>query len=508
MYRRDPVCIAHRDGSLIATTGNTRELFTRYGVESLNDFLETGDGSPVGTELQRRCADGREESAGTPLYSPVTEKWYNLQIRRGDVEDHFLIWLDDVTARVHLEERRDALRAFTKRLSGELSGDTALQAGRPVADNDQRLARLLLDEGYRVVMLARIRTTSGEGHGTLYHSDGRRLDGVRFNTDSDAPIVRSRTEGRAIWDTRDNFPNADAFRAAYPVLPEVAAFIDEPVHNLANYHSGDVSIIAFNKSGGLTFDDIAVLESVADTAVSAFAFLDLARRIDHRFIQSIHGVCAAAEFSDELTGEHIWRVNRYSRLLAETIGLPEYEVETIGTVAAMHDIGKVAIPHIIKLPRPLTGTERQEMQMHTVYGAQIIDRMRDAADEPDPRLDMAYRIALCHHEEWSGTGYPGLIAEHGERIEPTSKAIATYAQLRPLREDEIPTEALIVSLADKYDALRSARQYKPGFNHDEVVKLLRRDDRSGRTGSETFGPRLFEAFLDTHDRFAEIFAAE
>nr|MDA3948652.1 hypothetical protein [Spirochaeta sp.] len=72
--------------------------------------------------------------------------------------------------------------------------------------------------------------------------------------------------------------------------------------------------------------------------------------------------------------------------------------------------------------------------------------------------------------------------------------------------DTIPQEALVVSLADKYDALRSCRQYKPSFSHEKTRALLAHDDRTGLRGAEMFGPEVFEVFMDTHEAFEKIYA--
>ncbi len=493
-FRTDPAFIMDANGTVTASTGETEVLFRKHGIDRLDQFLTTSKGESATASIM----DGESGGPHPVLLSPVTMKWYRVQVRGDSATGNYLVWLDDVTERVRLEERKNALRDFTRRLQHELIDNNTAKT------DDIRLSDLLLSEGYEAVMLARIKGDTAEG--IVYRSDGRRSEAITIPVTTDAPIMRSRREGRAIWDSRDSFSSDGEFRKAFPVLPEVSDFIGSAIRNLANYHSGDVSIIAFNKKGLLTQTDIAVLESAADTAVTAFSMLDLARRADHRFIQSIHGVCAAAEYSDELTGGHIWRVNDYSHHIAEVLGMAAEKTTEIGVVAAMHDIGKVAVPHLIKLPRQLTGDEREEMQMHTVYGAQIIDRMRDASGDDDPRLLTACNIALHHHQHWDGSGYPGVIDQNGAPISPTSRDLSVYRGLRPPQEEFIPREALIVSLADKYDALRSCRQYKPEFSHEKTCELLKVDDRTGKKGADVFGPEVFQAFMDTHHRFEEIFS--
>ncbi|MEX1311895.1 MAG: HD domain-containing phosphohydrolase, partial [Candidatus Sulfomarinibacteraceae bacterium] len=100
--------------------------------------------------------------------------------------------------------------------------------------------------------------------------------------------------------------------------------------------------------------------------------------------------------------------------------------------------------------------------------------------EPSDRLQMAAAIALNHHERWDGTGYPNGL--EGERI---------------------PIEARIVALADIYDALRSARPYKPGLSHAEARKIiLEGDARMDPEGH--LDPELRELFAVHHQGMADI----
>jgi len=66
-------------------------------------------------------------------------------------------------------------------------------------------------------------------------------------------------------------------------------------------------------------------------------------------------------------------------------------------------------------------------------------------------------------------------------------------------------EALIVSPADKYDALRSARQYKPAFTHEKTTRILLEDDRTGAVAKDVFGQKLTESYLEIQQGFADIY---
>jgi len=183
----------------------------------------------------------------------------------------------------------------------------------------------------------------------------------------------------------------------------------------------------------------------------------------------------AARLKDNDTGNHIERVNRYARKMAESLlGIDEYAevdrefIENIGFLAAMHDIGKIGTPDdILNKEGPLEPWEWEIMQEHTLNGAFIM------SSYPNP---MAKEIALRHHERWDGNGYP-----HG------------------LSERLIPLSARLVAIGDVYDALRMKRSYKEPFNHQEAQKIIIKD-----SGSQ-FDPSLVECFKELENDFYRIY---
>ena len=183
----------------------------------------------------------------------------------------------------------------------------------------------------------------------------------------------------------------------------------------------------------------------------------------------------AARLKDNDTGNHIERVNRYSRALAEGLqGRPETPmvdhefVETISLVAALHDVGKIGTPDdILNKAGKLEAWEWNVMKQHTTNGAFILSTY------PHP---MAREIALRHHERWDGSGYP-----HG------------------LSQDLIPISARIVAIADVYDALRMRRAYKVAYTHEQAVEKM-----TGGSGTH-FDPFLITRFLEVAESFRSIF---
>ncbi len=179
----------------------------------------------------------------------------------------------------------------------------------------------------------------------------------------------------------------------------------------------------------------------------------------------------AAEAADEDTGSHVARINIYSKRLAELYGLEQGFIDDVSNYAQLHDIGKIRVAEIIRLPRKLNNDEFVEMQRHTIYGASMVEGLAG--------LSMAHDIILDHHEKWNGSGYP-----HGKKGK------------------EISLAGRIVALADVFDALVSERPYKPAFSYDDTRKVMGVGDE--RVMPDHFDPELLELFLDKFAEFVEL----
>ncbi len=186
--------------------------------------------------------------------------------------------------------------------------------------------------------------------------------------------------------------------------------------------------------------------------------------------ETIYRLSRAAEFRDDETGQHLQRMSRYCQLIARKIGLDEATCELLRIASPMHDVGKLGIPDRILLkPGRLTPDEFVVMKGHAEIGYRILVGS-DAAP-----LKMAATIAHTHHEKWDGQGYP-----------------------RGLRGEEIPLCGRIAAIADVFDALTSARPYKPAWPLPQALELLRTN-----SGSH-FDPTLVEAFFAVLPQVLEI----
>ncbi len=489
--REDPVFITTPRGVITAMAGKTKELCDSNHIKTIHDFLE-GIGQ----------SDELSQLAGKSFFSDVTNKWYTVELKK--TENRYLIWLNDTTPYHEYEQSIHDIQRFNTDIINSLD---SLVIHNTIYE---RLARLLLGHGFNAVLITQLENEDIL-HGEIYKDIREYATGavvsaeVEIGKATSAPVWKSRIKNEAVCEKVSLYPSRTDFEKMNPFNESVKSFIGNPIENYLVYHSGNFSIIAFNKNTDLTRYDQLAIQAYVNTAWVTYSLIDLAIRNDAKFMQSVEGLCASSEFSDEMTGQHIYRVNTFARLAAKLYGMDEIFCRSIGQVASIHDIGKIAIPYLIKLERKLTISERLELEMHPVYGAQILQRMMDSTYR-EPRLEMAFQIALNHHQIWAGTDYPGLVTENGTLAPLSSKETAYYHSLKPLAGEEIPLEALFVSLSDRYDALRSKRHYKPAFSHEKTLEIIRMDDYTNTSGEKIFGKKIFELFMDNHQKFNEIYA--
>lgn len=188
------------------------------------------------------------------------------------------------------------------------------------------------------------------------------------------------------------------------------------------------------------------------------------QRMNERIIETMSNV---VEFRNLESGDHVRRVKDFTGILAGYVarfypeyGLDQEDVAVIAAAAAMHDVGKIAIPDAVLLkPGKLSEEEFAVMKTHTTKGCEIIHMLGDIQESEYGRA--SYEICRHHHERYDGSGYPD-----------------------GLKGEEIPIAAQIVSVADVYDALVSDRCYKSAYTPAEAYDMIMR----GECGA--FSPKL------------------
>lgn len=194
------------------------------------------------------------------------------------------------------------------------------------------------------------------------------------------------------------------------------------------------------------------------------------QQIVSRERETLLRLAKAGEYRDEATGNHVVRMAKYSRQIAEALGLSERECDEIEYAAPMHDIGKIGIQDSILLKPGKFGSEEWViMQQHTVIGHAILSNSQSRY------IQTGSVIALNHHERFDGSGYPNGICGK-----------------------DIPLVARIVAVADVYDALISPRPYKNAWTANDAQDYLHK-----HVGTQ-FDPICVEAFFERLDAIDSI----
>jgi diguanylate cyclase (GGDEF)-like protein/putative nucleotidyltransferase with HDIG domain len=182
-------------------------------------------------------------------------------------------------------------------------------------------------------------------------------------------------------------------------------------------------------------------------------------------LATVEALASAIDAKDQTTHGHVRRVQIYAEGLARLYNLSESEIEALKIGALLHDVGKLAVPdHILNKPGKLTAAEFEKMKIHTVVGAQIMERV----NFPYPVVP----IVRHHHERWDGTGYPDR-----------------------LKGEDIPITARILSVVDCFDALHEDRQYRRALSREQAIEVLR------HSSGTQFDPGVVKLFTEHLPKF-------
>nr|WP_238527720.1 two-component system response regulator [Pseudoxanthomonas spadix] len=192
--------------------------------------------------------------------------------------------------------------------------------------------------------------------------------------------------------------------------------------------------------------------------------------VEERERETLSRLARAIEYRDRGTSAFLERMSRVAALVAEQLGMGEEDVRSIELSAPLHDMGKIAIPDAVLMkPGPLDEDELVIMRRHPRIGHELLIGSQNRL------IQAGALIALRHHERYDGSGYPD-----------------------GLRGEQIPIEARIVAVADVFDALISARPYKPAWTRDAALAYLYA--QRGRL----FDPACVDALFRGRERLDQI----
>jgi putative two-component system response regulator len=182
----------------------------------------------------------------------------------------------------------------------------------------------------------------------------------------------------------------------------------------------------------------------------------------------LYSLARSIEGKDHYTGGHCERLADLSAQLGERMGLPAEEIKALRRAGVVHDIGKVAVPDSILLkPSRLTPREQKIIRQHPVVGEQICAPLRS--------FQLVLPIIRHHHEKMDGSGYPDGLK--GERI---------------------PLTARILQIVDVFDALSTARPYKPALSLEKSLSVMKKEVTKGWWDPTVYA--IFEELIESRER--------
>jgi diguanylate cyclase (GGDEF)-like protein len=212
-----------------------------------------------------------------------------------------------------------------------------------------------------------------------------------------------------------------------------------------------------------SLDDIRVVETVADQLGSAVRSAILYEQLERAYLGTAEALGAALEAKDVPSPERARSIIQLAEAVGRRLGMDGDELRKLRYAAAFHDIGRIAVPEsLLNKPGPLTDSEHEQLQKHTLMGEEIL--------QPVGFLSDVLPLVRHGHERWDGEGYPDHLA--GERI---------------------PLAARIILACDAYEAMTSDRPYRAAMSPEGVRRELRL-----HSGTQ-FDPAVVEALMAVLD---------
>ncbi len=213
------------------------------------------------------------------------------------------------------------------------------------------------------------------------------------------------------------------------------------------------------KNTAFNNEDLDILTALSNQVAIAIENARLYDELRETFYATVHSLAETIEKRDPYTSGHTKRVMNYSLAIGRVRGLPKEEIVNLKLAAILHDIGKIGIrDNVLLKNEKLNSEEFNTIMMHTVYGAEILNHVRQLKD--------IVPGVKHHHEKHDGSGYPD-----------------------GLKGDDIPVIARIIAVTDTFDAMTTDRPYRKGLSFDAAFEELKKN-----AGSQ-FDPDVVNAFF-------------
>lgn len=247
------------------------------------------------------------------------------------------------------------------------------------------------------------------------------------------------------------------------LLPKTSSDAAEEICNRirSNCKKMEESSIQISLSLGMA-TRLSTVVSVNDTLKEAEDRMYRNKLIESRNIKSSFIVSLEKTLREKSheTEDHTLRLQKMVTVIGRTMAMSEAEVDHLNLLAALHDIGKIAIPSaILDKAGRLTPEEWDTMKKHPEIGYRIA--------LSTPELVPIAEAILAHHEAWNGNGYPLSLAG-----------------------DKIPLAARILAVADTFDVMVSGRPYRGAVTKQEALEEIQ------RCSGTQFDPEVVKVFID------------
>lgn len=163
------------------------------------------------------------------------------------------------------------------------------------------------------------------------------------------------------------------------------------------------------------------------------------------------------------------RISKYSRFMGELVKIDITKLIEIENMTKIYEIGNLGLDReLVEKKGIISEKEYQKLKEHVIIGYDIIEKAKLGK--------IAENIALCHHEKWDGTGYP-----------------------RGLKSENIPLEARIVTICEKYDFIMEKNYTNLSKSYEEIIEIIKNESEM------SFDPRLVEIIELNQDKFKAIY---
>lgn len=259
---------------------------------------------------------------------------------------------------------------------------------------------------------------------------------------------------------------------ALDMFPDLKDITNASINNMdvltlpiaSRYHVLGEILLFVEEGQNIPMENVKILRHFSMLVELFFSFDEKNSNLKSAYKDFTYKLAELIESDNKSLNKNISKIAKISSFIARDCGLDQSLTQEIYDFAPLHDIGKIFLPSdLLRKKDKLSNEDWSIIKSHTNQVENLLSGYE--------HFEIAYNIALYHHEKYDGSGYP-----HG------------------LKKNEIPFEAAIVSIADVYDALRTNKPYREAYTHDQAFNIITNGD--GRTYPEHFHPDVLNSFIN------------